>query len=276
MQNKTDTPRLLRQLAGRDAPEAWAEFLEHYSPVVRQVILLSFGEPDAQADCFVFVCEALAERGFRRLRKFDPKGAASFATWLRAVVRNLCRDWHRRQHGRFQPFTWTRKLGPLQQQVFHYSCEKHLTVEQTFAALAPTMPGLTLAAVETVAEQLSARLSPREHWLLSSRQAQFEPLESEGDDEQGARGLDLRDRAPDPEQIAMGLEQSTGLGQAMARLAPHDQLLLRLRFEEDLTLQEIARLENLKDAQTVDRRIRDLLDRLRGQITSMAATAGKG
>jgi len=49
----------------------------------------------------------------------------------------------------------------------------------------------------------------------------------------------------------------------LSRLSTRDRLLIRLRFERDLTLEEIARLLQLDNAQSADRRIREVVARLR-------------
>jgi RNA polymerase sigma factor (sigma-70 family) len=257
-------PEPLRSLNGPDSAAAWREFLVQFSPVLQQVIVLSVDDPDSQGDCFVFACEQLAENRFRRLRKFDPSGSASFATWLRAVVRNLCIDWRRKNCGRFQPFGWTAGLDSLDQQVFHSVYEQGCSIEHTFACLAPVVPGLTLTSVEESAEHVGARLSPRERWLLSSRQVHVESLDA--DSERGDRVLDIPDLAPDPERAAMDREYQKALAAAIGALPAAEQLLLRMRFEQDLTLAEIARVAGMKDAQTADRKIHDVLDQVRGRM----------
>ena len=52
----------------------------------------------------------------------------------------------------------------------------------------------------------------------------------------------------------------------IARLPEQERLLIRLRFEHDLTLDQIAKLTGLKDAQTVDRRLRQILDSMRESL----------
>jgi len=42
--------------------------------------------------------------------------------------------------------------------------------------------------------------------------------------------------------------------------------LVRLRYEQGLTLGKVAELTGLKDAQTADRRIRSILDTLREEL----------
>jgi RNA polymerase sigma factor (sigma-70 family) len=58
-------------------------------------------------------------------------------------------------------------------------------------------------------------------------------------------------------------ELSVALDQAMATLSPSDQLILRLRFDDDLSAQEIARLLNLPSPFHVYRRVNSLLAQLR-------------
>ena len=187
--------RLLEELASQDPAEAWREFLQTYAPVLQQVVHLFETETDAAADCFLYICEHLAANQFRRLRQFRPEGAASFATWLRAVARNLCIDWHRKLYGRPRSGAY------------------------------PDRPSL-------------------------------EPLEE-------ARVTDPR---PDPEARAAAQERQAALRKLVDRLPEPERLLIRLRFEHELTLDQIARLTGLKDAQTVDRRLRQALDSLRENL----------
>ena len=51
--------------------------------------------------------------------------------------------------------------------------------------------------------------------------------------------------------------------EALAAIGVPERLLIRLRYEEELTLEQIARLSGLPDAQTVDRRIKQVLAALR-------------
>ena len=261
---------LLAGLGGPEGGDVWIEFLREFSPLLRQVIVFSFDDVDEQADCFVFVCEKLADKHFRRLRKFRSDGTASFPTWLRAVARNLCLDWARRAHGRTQPFTWTRSLPSPDEQIFRYVYEQGCTVQQAYLRLAVTTPGITEADVEERAAALASRISARERWQLSSRHPQIDSLDET--DVSGKELFELPDLAPDPEQVVIDKQAREAMASAMHKLAPSEQLLLRMRFEQNLTLQEIARLTGLKDAQTADRKIRSLLDRVRGQMSGFAAS----
>lgn len=91
----------VRALPGA-ADEAWSAFLSEQASLILQVVHLFERDPDQVHDCFLFVCERLRRDGLRRVRRFREEGAASFPTWLRAVVRNLCLDFRRHRDGRFR------------------------------------------------------------------------------------------------------------------------------------------------------------------------------
>lgn len=97
---ETRIDQILEQLGSPASHEAWSLFLEDYGGIIYQVIRHFEADSDDAADCFQFVCERFCEAKFRRLRRFNPAGAAKFTTWLRAVARNLCLDWQRKQFGR--------------------------------------------------------------------------------------------------------------------------------------------------------------------------------
>ncbi len=77
---------------------------------------------------------------------------------------------------------------------------------------------------------------------------------------------EVRDPAPGPEMVAACNERQAALASAVGRLPAEDRLLLRMRFEQELTLEQIARTTGLKDAQSVDRRIRGILAALRKDL----------
>jgi len=97
---------LLEALASADPQEAWNEFLSQYSALIYQVVRHFETDIDRGSDCFQFVCEHLIKDSARRLRKFKGEGTATFTTWLRAVVRNLCIDWHRKDSAPAMDSRW--------------------------------------------------------------------------------------------------------------------------------------------------------------------------
>jgi RNA polymerase sigma-70 factor (ECF subfamily) len=194
----TPIQNILELIRSSEHEEAWSLFLCEYGDLTFQVVRRFESDADNAADCFQFVCEQLVDNSFRRLRKFKPHGPATFSTWLRAVIRNLCIDWTRKQFGRRR----TRDPGP----------------------------------------QLT-------------------------DLNQAANACDPN---PDPEARAILLEKRALMNMAVRRLPAEDRLLLRLRYEEDLTLDQIAKLMDLGNPQRVDRRIKHVLSLINTDIQSRA------
>jgi RNA polymerase sigma factor (sigma-70 family) len=255
---------ILRRLGSRAPEPAWEEFLEVCSPLVLQVVQLFERDPDPVGDCFLFVCEQLRAKGFRRLRRFRPLGPASFSTWLRAVVRNLCLDWHRRESGRHRVFRAVGALGPLGRAVFRYRFREGLSRQETLLSLRPRFPDLTEPQLLASEERVRESLTPRQLFLLSlPARAVHIALESEDGSER-----QLPDPEPGPDEVASLSEQRQLLERALLRLPDADRLLVRLRFEEGLTLDQIARVAGLGNPQRAERHINGLLERLRTAIGS--------
>jgi RNA polymerase sigma factor (sigma-70 family) len=95
---------MLSALSSAEREAAWCALLDRYSGLIYHVVGKFDRDPDRSGDCFLFVCEQLAANDFRRLRKFDLGGRATFPTWLCAVVHNLCLDWYRKKNGRYRVF----------------------------------------------------------------------------------------------------------------------------------------------------------------------------
>ncbi len=264
---------ILQGLRSRRAQDAWAEFLHVYSPSILQVAQRSSGDPDAAADCFLFSCEQLSRDNFRRLLLFRPEGPATFTTWLKVVVRNLCLDWHRKKFGRRRLFRSIQGLSQLQREVYQCCCEEGLSGDATFSMLQIRFPKLTLEDITQAEVRARRALSSRQNWLLSIRR-QKDKLSAATDDGGALLDLQIMDPSPSPETLASRHQERYRLGTAVAHLSKLERVVLRLRYEQGLTLEKVARLTGLDDAQTADRRIKDILRRLRGEM-SLSRASGK-
>lgn len=105
-----------------------------------------------------------------------------------------------------------------------------------------------------------------------ARRPRIELLEDVRNDPEDPRPREVSDPGPDPETLAVESEQRASLALAVARLPAGDRLLIRLRFEQGLTLEQVARLTASGNAQAVDRRIRQILKQLGKE---MAGGTGK-
>lgn len=263
----TQITQLLQRLHSHQAQEAWAEFLAAYSPLILQVVRLLERDDDPIADCYLFVCEKLSQRQFRRLTLFRPDGPASFRTWLRAVVRNLSLDWRRREFGRHRVFESIQRLSALEREVFHRVFEQGFSAAEAFLSLRAGIPGLEEKQVEEAVERIRNLLTPRQLWLLQADRRELPAGSTEPDGTGPPLDERVADSRPDPESLAAWNEERANLSHALALLPKDDRLFLRLRYEQDLTLDMVAKVTGLKDAQAADRRIREILSRLQRSLS---------
>lgn len=263
---------ILSAISPADRQSAWSEFLERYSGLIYHVVLSFDRDPDRSGNCYLFVCEQLSANGFRRLRKFDAGGAASFSTWLCAVARNLCLDWHRKEHGRHRVFGSVARRSAADQMLFELVFRQGLSVEEAREELSRRRIALSFAEVEERINGLRRCVTSRQLWLLSSGKGAAGAIES---GEEGAHATEPVDPAPDPEAVAVLRQTHAQLSAALGSLTDSDRLVVRLRYQEGLTLQQVARLVGLKDAQTADRRLRDIMEHLRQSLGVKPFVPGK-
>ena len=259
---------LLKRLQAPDPLSAWQEFLHEYSPVCYQAARANASDSDSAADCYVYICQELARNNFRRLLKFKPDGPASFKTWLLVVARNLCFDWHRKHAGRPRPFKSLQSLSEFEFEVYVCRFERRLSSEQTLEHLRSAAPNVDLAHVESAEQKIDRCLNARQRWILSMRQPESSTttaLLSEDGEELATQIPDIR---ADPETLIANEEQRAHLMKLLCELPAHERLLVQLRFEQDLSLEEIARITGLGDGQTVHRHIAGVLQKLRRLIES--------
>ena len=157
---EVDIAQVLVQLRSANPQGAWEQFLLQYGRVLYQAVRTSTRDEEAAADCFVFVSEKLAEKGYRRLLRFKPEGAASFVTWLRVVARNLSFDWQRKVYGRPRPFKFLEGLPALDLAVYQCRYERGLSVEDTLRHLSASWPPET-------EQWLSHRVAPDKCSILT-------------------------------------------------------------------------------------------------------------
>lgn len=256
---------ILDRLSSGDSAGAWRDFVGRFSPTIMQVVRRHESRDDRVSECFLHVCAALSDDGFRRLRSFRRDGPASFRTWLMAVVANLCIDWRRRQDGRVRPLRAIARLGELEQLVFRYIFVRGMPRAQCLQTLQPQYPELTESRLADINARLFGLLTPEQRFQLSVRAA---GTQSRGpvsvDDEMTAHEST---NAPGPDAQAEEQQELAHLQSALARLPAPQRLLLRLRFEQGLTLAEVARLTGEADPFRAHRKVQaalaalaDLLD----------------
>lgn len=263
---------MLSALSSSERESAWRAFLDRHSGLIYQVARSFDRDPDRSGNCFLFICEQLSANDFRRLRKFDVGGRASFSTWLNAVVRNLCLDWHRKEHGRHRVFGSVARRSATEQLLFELVFRRGFSSEEAREELSRQGIEVSFAAVEGAICDLRRCLSSRQVWLLSSGNRMLDSFDGE---EERSHAIEPPDPAPDPEALVTLRETHRQVSAALASLCDSDRLLIRLRYQEGLTLQQVAKLVGLKDPQTADRRLREIIEKIRQALGIEYLARGK-
>ena len=261
--------QLFELLEQKQTDQAWPLFLQLYSNRVLQIVWRFAKDEDDRSDCFLFVCEQLRCKNCRRLRKFDPAGPAMFTTWLHAVVFNLCRDWRRTKFPRYRIFRSISALPDFEQEIFHYHFERGMNLQETLEVLRYSYPHITRAQVADASAKLQIHITPRQRRFLLARRPKVESLSNEQESGPAMRDLPASDQSTEPEVAADRQQLEIALSKAIKELDPGDLLILRLRFQRDVSLAEIASLTGNANAQAVDRQIQKTVEALRQRMISL-------
>ena len=189
------------------------------------------------------------------------------------MVRNLCLDWQRKRFGRPRLFRSVARLSDLDQQIFRLVHERGATEQEALLQLSPTFPELTPQQVSQAIERLNQALTSNQNWLLKTRTALDRRPAADQPEHSRVEAISPQD---DPEALAILAERSANLRQALRKLPANERLLVRLRFEEEMTLEQISKLLQLGNPQRVDREIKRILLALRTQLhVGVADESGK-
>ncbi len=258
---------LLPGFLAHGAADPWPEFLAEQAPLILQVVHLFERDADEIEDCFLFVCERLQRDDLRRIRKYRAEGAASFATWLRAVVRRLCLDWRRHRDGRFRLPGSIARLPELEREAFRSVHLRGLSENESFHRLKALWPSLTRQELVEVLVRVGKALSSHQAWLLSAHHPRLESISSPpASGDAGEWNPQIADPRPGPEHDAEAHEAAAALQESLGRLPAAARLLVRLRYEQELPLEAVARLAGLTGPEQAERQIRGVLTELRRDL----------
>lgn len=253
---------ILAALSSNRVDDAWKSFLAIYSSTIMQVVHQHENDPGRADDCFIYVCEKLSDDGFRRLLQFDTDRKVRFQTWLGLVVSNLCIDWHRKEYGRQRPFEAIAKLSVVNRLLYHFKYELGMPRRACRRAMQLTYPDLTEEAITESLRQLHTALTPKQRWQLSVRKRDAGSVVSIDTVGENPAIPELLQTGPGPENVVQFLQDRKALDEAMSRLSGEQRLLLRLRYQEDLSLKDVATLAGLGDLHQAKRRIKKALTTL--------------
>lgn len=257
---------MLYGLASADPGPHWVAFVERYSALIMRAVRQFEYEQDQRQECFLHVCEKLCDDGFKRLLKFNVSGRASFATWLGAVVHNLCVDWHRKHFGRAVMLPAIASLPAIDQSVYRLYYEQCEDRDYCLRLLQDDFPGLSREMLSESIARVHRALTPQQRWRMG---VQRHRRRGTGFREAGLEYIASADKGP--EQHVSEHEQRQRIRQALDGLSAHQRLLVLLRYEQGLTLKKIAELLGLADPFQARREIQTALDALARMLERAAS-----
>jgi RNA polymerase sigma-70 factor (ECF subfamily) len=252
--------KILLSLSSGQVEIGWTMFLDAYSGLLRSIVRQFETDDLAADDCYEFICAKLSDQDFRRLKAFDPSGPARFSTWLTTIAANLCKDWRRSEYGRQRPPKCVQALPELEQLVFQLLFRQGMTHHECLHVLKTRFPKLDPDDIARINGELYQALSANQRWQMSiSRDA---PVPADD--------LDIVHESPTrkPDYELQCDQDLQRLESALAKLEPEQSLLLRLRYQQDLTLKEVARLTGISDPYKARRAIDKALTALKKFVNS--------
>lgn len=200
----------------------------------------------------------LVENDYAVLRKFE--GRSSFATFISVVIQRMLLDYRVHLWGKWHPSAEAKRLGEAAVELEKLLFRDNRSIEEAAPILAGHDPAMTIDAVR----QLAARIPPRGP---RRRHVELEEAQSVAA-KNGAHEVELEaDRAVTSRRL------SEVLARAMAGLSQQDRLVLQLRFENGLTVAQIAKALQL-DQKLLYRRMEKHFRNLRTQLED-AGIAGE-
>lgn len=256
---ESSTQALLARLRSPAGAEAFAQFLEIYSPAIMRIARQYAYDRPRLNDCYLFISEKLSANDFHRLVSYQPEGSASFRSWLSVVVANLCIDWRRHRRGRPRLFKSIKELSKLDRRVFRHRFQQRMSIDACMETLLASFPDLNELQLAGSVARINTTLTPGQLRFLNAQHARTVSL----DKHRGTGNpIEPAEPGPDPEETAVLSQDQNKLRQALARLTSHQRLLIKLRYQQDLSLKEVARLTRLGDPFRARRHIQAALDQL--------------
>ncbi|MEO8484226.1 MAG: sigma-70 family RNA polymerase sigma factor [Acidobacteriota bacterium] len=200
----------------------------------------------------------LLEQDCAALARFE--GRSSLHTYLVVVATRALQDWRNARWGKWRPSAEAQRLGPVAQRLERLIIRDQQTLDEAHETLRVNF-GLTTSRVEL--EQMAARLPTRQRRTFVGDEALQEQETTDT-------------RADKPLQAIRAAESAgaavASLKAALARLPPTDQLILKMRFESNLSVVNISRALHLEQ-KPLYRHIDRLLAQLRGLIEEQGLSA---
>jgi RNA polymerase sigma factor for flagellar operon FliA len=208
--------------------------------------------PDAASDFASWVKLRLIEDDYAVFRKF--RGESAITTYLTVVITMLFRDYRVHHWGRWRPSTAAQRLGPLAVRLEALIYRDRLSLTGAGESLrASGETDCSDRALAALLQQLPHRAPLRPHLVAA------EVIE-------GTPSAERADEKVDEEELnAEWATAREALRRILQRMPAEDSMIIRLHYEEGMSVAEIARTLAIPQ-KPLYRRLERLLEHLREQL----------
>lgn len=237
------------------ATDLYTEHAETVEAVLAHIRRANRLTPDAADEFASWARLKLIDNDSAILRKFE--GRSSLRTFLVTVIQRLFLDWRIHEWGKWRPTTEARRRGPVAVELERLILRDHLDFEQAMEMLVAR--GVAHSRDECAIEWAELPQRPARR---AATEAALEhlPAPPTGD------GLEMDD------QRARAGRASAALVTSIPTLSPHDQLIIKLRYQDGFSVARIAQLLG-EDQKPLYRRIDQMLGRLRETMVAAGVSA---
>jgi RNA polymerase sigma factor (sigma-70 family) len=228
------------------------DHLDLVDQIVRNIGRRRHLSPTERDDFASFVHLRLVEDDYAILRKFQSR--STLWTYLATVIEHLALDFYAQKWGRWRPSAVANRLGPVAVLLERLVTRDSHTVEEAME-IARTNHGVASgdAELRTIWDQLPVRVRTTEVGEEAAAAISGgENSESIVEDADRLRGIARLQRA---------------LAAAFAQIAVQDRVLIALRFDQELSVVEIAKLTG-SSVPTLHRRLDKSVKQLRLALTN--------
>ena len=221
-----------------------ATFLAALPAIDRIIVILGrrHGLADGDLEEFSSWAKArLIESDYAVFRKFG--GRSSLDTYLSVVLANLLKDFRNSRWGRWRPSAMARRLGAVAIRLETMLYRDGTSVREATLALAGN--GIAEEEVRSLASRIPARVRAREVALDAA--AESEPA------------------AAAPSEEGDGTERQ--IHAVLAELPAEDQVIVRMRYWDDFSIADIARILGLEQ-KPLYRRLEAIQSRLAASLSA--------
>jgi RNA polymerase sigma factor for flagellar operon FliA len=237
-----------------DAPDAYRTHREVLAGVLTTVCRRHHLSREDSEDFSSEFYLRLVQDDYAVFRQFQ--GRSSLKTYLLVVVTRAFQDWRNALWGKWRNSAEAKRLGNLAQQLERLTVRDGLTLDEAHQFLEAAGRGAPRSELAALAARFPVR--PGRHFVSID-----ELIEYPASDTGPAQTAETEEARMLARLIRQAVASTVG------DLDPSDRLILRMRFEDGISVADIARALGLEQ-KPLYRRIDRLLDRLR------SALAGQG